>query len=243
MSFDRDRFRRRLRAVAGAASCIAACGAAALASPPAHAAEVSANIALTSDYVWRGSSQAMEDPAVQAGVKLASDSGWYGSVWGSNVEFAPELEASSEFDFALGWSRKAGDDWSLDVYALRYVYPGTTADLDWTELNASATWRDRAWVGFGWSDDAMATGEAGTYVNAGVRFPATDALRFELGAGRYLLDDALGDYSHGWASAIWTVHAPFELRVTGHATDGSAKHRFGGALAGSRFEAALQASF
>ena len=225
-----------------------------LALPAGGAAgQVSANLALTSDYVWRGSSQAMQDPAVQAGVKLSSASGWYGSVWGSNVEFAPGLEASSEFDFAIGWSGQAGEDWTLDAYVLRYVYPGTTADLDWTELDASATWRDRAWVGFGWSGDAMATGESGTYVNAGVRFPANDALRFELGAGRYFLDDAagdgeLGDYSHGWASAIWTVYAPaqdkrVELRLTGHATDGAAKDRFGDDLAGGRFEAALQASF
>jgi uncharacterized protein (TIGR02001 family) len=69
---------------------------------PARASDVTGNATLTSDYVWRGTSQTMGDPAVQAGVKLAADNGLYASVWGSNVEFAPGLHASSEFEFLVG---------------------------------------------------------------------------------------------------------------------------------------------
>lgn len=35
----------------------------------------SGNAALTSDYVWRGSSQTREDPAAQAGVTITHDAG------------------------------------------------------------------------------------------------------------------------------------------------------------------------
>ena len=69
-------------------------------------AQVSGNAALTSDYVWRGSSQTREEPAVQAGLKYAHPSGLYASVWGSNVRFKPYNGAHSEFDLAAGWSGK-----------------------------------------------------------------------------------------------------------------------------------------
>ncbi len=61
------------------------------------------------------------------------------SVWGSNVEFAPETHASSELDFTVGWGKSLTDDWALDVNVLRYQYPSTTVDLNWTELNGTVT--------------------------------------------------------------------------------------------------------
>ena len=209
----------------------------------AHAGDVTGSATLTSDYIWRGSSQTLEKPAVQVGVKFAGQTGFYASAWGSNVEFAPELSASSEFDLAIGWAGKVGDDWTLDASVMRYVYPGTPVDLDWNELDAVVTWLDRAWLGVGYSNNAMASGANGTYVNAGVRIPVGEKLRFEVGAGHYAMSDALPDYSHAWASAVWAFKAPFELRLTAHATDDRAKTRFGSDFAGNRLEAALQASF
>ena len=91
--------------------------------PSMAAAQLTGNVSLTSDYVWRGSSQTREKPAVQAGVKYAHDSGFYASAWGSNVKFKPDNNASSEFDIALGWSGKLAEDWALDAYYLRYQYP------------------------------------------------------------------------------------------------------------------------
>ena len=220
---------------------LAAAGLLSLASD-ASAAELTGSATLTSDYVWRGSSQTMEKPAVQAGIKLAGESGLYASAWGSNVRFASATDAASEFDLTIGWGRKLGKDWALDVSALRYIYPDTRG-LDWNEVNASATWRDRALVGVGHSSNAMATHGNGTYVSAGVRIPANDELRFEAGAAHYALSDALGDYTHGWASAVWAFKAPFEARLTVHGTDGAAKARFGRDVAGTRIEAALQAAF
>jgi uncharacterized protein (TIGR02001 family) len=217
---------------------------AAVTALPAHATDVTGNATLTSDYVWRGTSQTMGDPAVQAGVKFAADNGLYASVWGSNVEFAPELHASSEFDFTVGYGRKVSDDWAFDVNVLHYRYPSTTSDLNWTELNGTATYRDNTWLSIGWSPEALGTDGNGTYALLGGRLPINDRFRLEGALAHYFLDDALGEsYSHANVSAIWTIKAPFELRITAHATDGEAKDLFGDEVAGNRIEAALQASF
>lgn len=210
---------------------------------PAAAGTLGGNATLTTDYVWRGTTQTQGDPAIQAGVKAAAGNGLYGSVWGSSVEFAPDTHASSEFDFVVGWAGALADDWALDVNLTHYRYPGANVDLDWTELNGMVTWRQNYWAQIGWSNDALATDHHGTYAQLGARLPLNAEWRLEGAVGHYWLDDAYGDsYAHGQLGAVWAFKAPFELRVTAHATDDSARRLFPD-LAGSRVEAALQASF
>ncbi|SFK99614.1 TorF family putative porin [Lysobacter sp. cf310] len=210
----------------------------------AEASTLTGNAALTTDYVWRGTTQTQGDPAAQAGFKFAGDSGFYGSVWGSNVEFAPETHASSELDFTVGWAGKLSNDWALDVNVLHYRYPSTTVDLNWTELNGTLTYADRYWLSLGYSNEALGSRDSGVYTQLGARFPINDTFRVEAAAGYYYLDEVYDDsYAHGQLSAVWAVKAPLELRLTAHVTDSSAKKIFGDDFAGDRIEAALQASF
>jgi len=240
MSFSSSFSRRRTPAFA--TPCLAAGLLLAMASP-AQAATFTGSGALTTDYVWRGTTQTQGDPAVQAGFKAAADNGLYGAVWGSNVEFAPETKASSELDVTVGWGGTLTEDWALDVNLTHYRYPSTTVDLDWTEAIGTLTWKQNTWAQLGYSSDALASGEAGAYAQLGAKFPLSEQLRLEAAAGYYWLDDAYDDsYAHAQLGAVWAFKTPFELRVTAHATDRSAKTLFPG-LAGSRVEAALQASF
>lgn len=214
----------------------------------ASAAEVSGSATLTTDYVWRGTTQTQGDPAVQASAKVAGESGFYASVWGSNVEFAPETHASSELDFTVGWGHNLNDDWAVDVNLLHYRYPSTTVDLNWTEINGTVTYAGNYWLSLGYSPEALGSDEKGLYALIGAKFPINDAFRFEAAAARYFLDDINGDqrddsYSHTQLSGVWTFKAPHELRVTAHATDSDAKAFFGDAFAGDRVEVALQTIF
>ncbi|KRG39283.1 hypothetical protein ARC20_14025 [Stenotrophomonas panacihumi] len=213
------------------------------AAPLAAASTLSGNMTLTSDYVWRGTTQTQGDFAAQAGLKWAADNGLYASAWGSNVEFAPQTHASSELDLILGWGGNLSDDWALDANLTHYRYPSTTVDLNWTELNGTLTWKQNYWAQLGWSNDVMASDQTGTYAQVGARFPLGERFRIEAALGHYWLDDAYGDsYTHGQLGVVWAIRSPLELRVTAHDTDHAAERLFPG-LAGSRVEAALQASF
>src|SRR3954453_1779900 len=49
----------------------------------------------TNDYDFRGTTQSAKDPALQASLDYAHDSGWYAGAWASNVDFGtsdPDLE-------------------------------------------------------------------------------------------------------------------------------------------------------
>jgi len=213
------------------------------AASTAAAEQTSANLALTSDYVWRGSTQSHGDPAVQAGFKATSERGFYASAWGSSVDFGPAVDAGTELDFVAGWAGQLSPDWALDVSATRYHYAGSKPDLDWTEAGATLTWKQNYWLQLGHSGNALASGTTGTYGQIGARIPLGDKVRIEAAVGHYWLDQAYADdYTHGQLGIVWAFHGPCELRLTGHDTDSAAKRLFPD-MAGPRLEVALQAAF
>lgn len=214
----------------------------------AHAASVSGNAALTSDYVWRGSTQSDGDPAVQAGLALAADNGAYASLWASSITFDSAPDASTEVDGVLGWRGQWTPDWAWDANLTRYQYPSAAA-LNWTELGATVTWKQRVWARLGWSDDALASDTTGTYAQLGARHPFNERFRVEAAVGHYWLARGYADsYTHGLVSAVFALPSGraggpgLELRLTAHDTDRAAERLFPG-MAGARVEAALQATF
>lgn len=211
--------------------------------PNVQATSLNGSAALNTDYVWRGITQTQGDSAVQAGFRMGGKNGLYGAVWGSSVAFSPELKASSELDITLGWAGDIARDWALDVNLTHYAYPSTTVDINWSEVIGTLTWRQRYWSQVGYSQDALATGQTGIHAQLGVKFPLQHNLRLEAAVGHYWLEQAYQDsYAHAQLGVVWAFKAPFELRVTSHATDSRARALFPG-LAGTRMEAALQASF
>ena len=73
----------------------------------ASAVSVSGNIALTSDYIWRGMTQSAGGPAVAGGFDLSTDSGFYIGTWGSSVQFSDGTAVDTtelELDVYLGYS-------------------------------------------------------------------------------------------------------------------------------------------
>ncbi len=68
--------------------------------------KVSGNLGLTSDYLFRGISQTDEGMALQGGLTLAGDSGFYLSTWGSNINFG---QGSMELDILAGWTGQIGE--------------------------------------------------------------------------------------------------------------------------------------
>lgn len=112
--------------------------------PQTSAAQVSANVALTTDYVWRGVSQNLEDPAIQGGFDYAHDSGFYIGIWGSSVDFqGPE---STELDIYGGWSTEFENGVGFDVGFIEYTYHGDdgASDANFTEYYAGLSY-----AGFG----------------------------------------------------------------------------------------------
>ena len=98
--------------------------------PAMAQAEVSANAAVTSNYLWRGFEQTDGGPAISAGLDYSSESGFYVGTWASNVDFA---DADIEVDLYGGFTGAAGS-WEFDLGYVLYLYPGSDFDLDFGEV-------------------------------------------------------------------------------------------------------------
>ncbi|MDC7681726.1 TorF family putative porin [Asticcacaulis sp. BYS171W] len=96
---------------------------------------VSYNIAVTSDYVFRGITQTDESPAIQGGIDYTNGI-FYAGTWASNVDFG--TKADYEVDLYAGIKPTAGKA-SFDFGVLYYAYPQED-DLNVTELKAAVSY-------------------------------------------------------------------------------------------------------
>jgi uncharacterized protein (TIGR02001 family) len=100
---------------------------AAAAAAPASPHTFTGNMALVTDYRFRGITQTFEKPAIQGGFDYSHTSGFYVGNWNSNINEGAGFPAGNiEMDFYGGWKNTWGD-WGLDVGTIYYYYPGTDA--------------------------------------------------------------------------------------------------------------------
>jgi uncharacterized protein (TIGR02001 family) len=128
------------RFVSGAAGVAAAILLSALGSEAyGQEVEVSGNVAIASDYAFRGISQTLEKPAVQGGFDLSVPVGLYAGVWGSSVNFGEDLaggaRAQMELDVYGGFAPSVGG-FDLDVGLLYYAYPGAFSGYNYDFFEA-----------------------------------------------------------------------------------------------------------
>jgi uncharacterized protein (TIGR02001 family) len=124
--------------------------AAALAAPGLVAAQtapspLTGNLAIVSDYRFRGISQTFELPAVQGGIDYAHPSGAYLGNWNSSVSGISFTDtAGIEMDFYGGYKKSVGD-LGFDVGLLQYYYPGAKTGggekYDTLEGYIGASWK------------------------------------------------------------------------------------------------------
>ncbi len=155
-------------------------------------AGVSGNIALTSDYVWRGISQSNDNVAVQGGFDYEHDSGAYAGIWASNVEFGGP--GSIETDFKVGFANSVGD-FSYDVWYLDYLYPND-AKLNFDEIGFSVGYDLKVVsfsAGVSTNEIIVKNDDTGTYYEAGMDIPA-GPITISTHIGKYDLKAHTDDY-------------------------------------------------
>ncbi|MCH7295618.1 TorF family putative porin [Acinetobacter higginsii] len=94
---------------------------------------LSGNVALASEYRWRGQTQTKSDTALQGNFVLSHSSGFYAAAFASNVDFGDE--AHLELDPFIGYTTPINLGKfhpTLDLGMLRYHYVGKS-DLNYNE--------------------------------------------------------------------------------------------------------------
>ncbi|MBN8608873.1 MAG: hypothetical protein J0L81_18305 [Caulobacterales bacterium] len=195
-------------------------GAATIATTGVAAAEgsVSANVALTSNYVWRGITQSDGDAAIQGGFDYTNGM-FYAGVWGSSVDDFG-VSASSELDLYVGVTPTLGPV-TFDLGVVGYYYPGASEDIDFNELKLGASISPTdAWsvgvTGY-MSDDFLALGDDSLYLELGSSYAFSDAFSVSGAFGNQDVDGG-GDYDTWNIGATYAFHG-FGLDLRYHEAD------------------------
>jgi uncharacterized protein (TIGR02001 family) len=151
----------------------------------------SANVAFSTDYMWRGYSQTGQEPALSGGFDYSHSSGFYAGTWASNVDFGDE--ASIEMDLYFGHAGETDNGIGWDVGLLRYLYPGE--EYDYNEVYGFLSYSYFS-VGITHGYDVYDSDTAATYYQAGFDYELPMGVALSAGIGYY-------DYEQSYVDAIW----------------------------------------
>ncbi len=176
-------------------------------------AEISANVALVSEYRFRGISQSNEDPAIQGGFDYAFENGFYVGTWGSSVDFDSDFDFSGslELDLYGGWGTDIGENSSIDVGYIYYAYPGDQgADGNYQEIYFNYGWKDLS-LGVAYSDDYYGSSGKFWYLQANYDWSFAENWVLSLHAGYNDFDEDVflssdkGNYTDYSVGVTWSV--------------------------------------
>lgn len=201
----------------------------------------SANVAATSDYVFRGVSQTQEEAAISAGVDMTSGA-VYAGAWASNVSFSGDDDTGIEADLYAG-VRPEFAGFALDFGVVGYLYDEPEAlDYDYVEFKAVASRAiGPATLGAGvyYSPDFFGAAEdEATYVEANGAFAPADRWTVSGAVGRQFVSSDF-DYTTWNIGAAYALTDNLAIDVRYHDTD---EHDFGQVYE-SRAVATLKATF
>jgi len=154
--------------------------------------EFSGNVAITSDYVWRGVTQSAGDFAIQGGFDY-SNGMFYAGTWASNVDFGDATDTNIEWD----------------VGVIYYAYPDSSdTDLDFTEIYGALSYGLTEQLGVGGSVNYDPDNQ-NTFIEANAAFAANDFFSIDGQVGNYSFDG--GDDYTMFALGATTSFEGFDL--------------------------------
>ena len=143
------------------------------------AAEVTANVGVTSNYLFRGLSLSGDAAAVSGGVDYSHESGAYAGVWQSTATPAPET------DVYFGYAGEAGDvSYDVGYLAYRYLQDTTT---NYEEIYFSASYKFAEFF----FANTPTTGVGANYYSLTLSYD-----RYSFVYGNYDYDNDANDYTH-----------------------------------------------
>jgi uncharacterized protein (TIGR02001 family) len=124
---------------------------------------VTGSVGLVTDYRFRGVSLSGGDPAIQGGVTLTHESGFYVGTWASSIDDGgTDIYGDMELDIFGGWSGSVAEGIGIDIGLLYYAYPTNAAGVDAEYFEPYATLsgtlgpvQAKLGVAYAWEQDSL----------------------------------------------------------------------------------------
>lgn len=219
-----------------------------LAGSSAAMAEFSGNVAVVTDYLFRGISQTDNDPAIQGGLDYNHASGFYAGIWGSNVDFLDGNDL--ELDYYAGFGGDLTQAVAFDVGVAYYDYPAG-------DLGAGSN-EPEYWEIYGglsgdvgpaalsgtiyYSPDYFGETGDGVYIDLGAEFEVTSGITLAAHIGHQSIDEGAAsqqgffsseeDSYMDWSLGLSTSYGGVDFALTYSDTDLDSVDCFGTDICG-----------
>jgi uncharacterized protein (TIGR02001 family) len=174
------------------------------------------NLAVTSDYVFRGISQTDYKPALQGGLDYAfGDTGLYVGAWASNVDFADGDGPDIELDYYIGWNHDLSDSLNLDLQLVRYSYLGENdayGNIDYNEVIGALAYDEKLTFTVAYANDYANSGYSSLYYNLAGSWDVGNDFALNAGVGRTNFSDDVGSYTD-WNLGVSRQFGPVNVAL------------------------------
>lgn len=171
------------------------------AAEPASSHTLAGNVAVVSDYRFRGISQTYRHPAIQGGFDYTHASGFYLGNWNSSVSSnSYNNGAGLEVDLYGGYRFPLTQDLSGDVGVIHYLYPG--AKLNSAPATPTGNRYNNTEVYFGLTQGAF---------NARLSYALTDYFGLNSATAGYAYFSALPDRGNSRGTAYLDLNYNVDL--------------------------------
>ena len=181
------------------------------------AAELTANVGGTSNYVFRGFTQSDDGPAVQGGIDYTPTNGLYAGAWGSTIDCSAGCFGGGsgngtglEIDLYGGYNLKLSEDWGMDFGLIDYETTVSNRKSR-TELYVGGRYRGFSLTYY---DGHGSQTSDYTYLDFKVKVELQEKafLLGHFGHTGYSGSADVNDWSVGVAKELWTVD--FSLNIS-----------------------------
>jgi uncharacterized protein (TIGR02001 family) len=161
----------------------------------ASAAEITGNVGATTDYIWRGNTQAGGDASLSGGIDIDFGNGLAAGTWVGSLGASGSDDANYEQDLYVSYSTEIAG-YPLEVGYISYMYPGVAdSDADFADFYVSTSV-----MGVGLSYYMLASAEndgmdedEGTYVSVDYDYDLADDWTMSLHYGMESFENSEDD--------------------------------------------------
>lgn len=148
-------------------------------------AEMSANIGVTSNYIWRGQTQTSDNAAVSGGFDVESEHGFSAGIWTSTVDFSGD-DAGNETDLYVSYASSFGN-LDVSVGGIYYMYTEHD-DSDFSEATLDFGYQNFSF-GMAYVVGSDFESEGDLFYHAGFAIPLSDDIEAAITYGLIKPDD------------------------------------------------------
>ena len=209
---------------------------------------IGGSIGWTSDYIFRGISQSLGNPAVQADLHYQFAPGWVAGVWGSRADVDADETTAFELDVYLSRQWLLDEDWDLRVTLSHYTYPDDprTYSYDYDEVIVALGYESRLFATVAWSPNTTMYGNGALAINQSALTyelaatqPLVGPIAASAGVGYYDLPSLLDADYWFWNVGLACSLGRTQVAVAYIGSDGNAERAFGYDRAGHQWSGSV----